>query len=102
MNFIIKKYKFYLAIAAPGIHKIETSTKVQIRKIAHTGQGCLIDSPFCGTQASYPEPSTAISTKLATNMEIIARGDKYFQHISQYNPGLEPVIISISSANLRN
>lgn len=36
----------------------------------------------------------------ATNIVIIAAGDKYFQQIIQYKEGREPVIISISSAKL--
>lgn len=69
--------------------------------MAHIGQECLSVSPLEGTHAAYPEPSTAISTKLATKIDNIASGDKYFQQINQYNPGLLPVIISISSANLK-
>jgi hypothetical protein len=39
--------------------------------------------PSDDIQASYPLPSVAIWTMLATNIDIMASGDKYFQQISQ-------------------
>lgn len=38
--------------------------------------------------------------KDAVKIVIIAAGERYFQQIIQYNAGRDPVIISMSSANL--
>lgn len=87
-------------MAAPGIQSTEARINTVMSNIAHIGHECRTVNPLDGTQASYPDPSTAISTKLATRIEIIAKGDKYFQQINQYKPGRWPVINSMSSANL--
>jgi hypothetical protein len=78
-----KTWRSYLAMAAPGIQAMELKTRTKMRTTDQVGHSCFTVSPLDGTHAAYPEPSTAISTKLATKMESIARGDKYFQQINQ-------------------
>lgn len=74
---------FYLQIAIPGIHNMDAKINIIISTTAHAGHSCLSVSPVEATQAWYPDPPTAISTKLAISMDSIASGDKYFQHTSQ-------------------
>lgn len=89
-------------MATPGIHNIDTDIRNNIKNIAHPGHSCSSVFPFSGTQAGYPLPLTIISMKLAVNIRIIAKGDRYFQHICQYKLGRDPIISSMSSENLHN
>ena len=77
----------YLQMATTGIHSTDNRIRIEINTIAHGGQSNFSVIPLEGTHAEYPDPSATISTTLATRMEIMASGDKYFQHTNQYSPG---------------
>lgn len=98
---VFKEKITYLQIATAGIHITEAITSNAARTTAHTGHSLRSVTPFNEIQASYPDPSVTISAILATRIDIIAKGDRYFQQINQYNPGRVPTIISMSSANLK-
>jgi len=67
----------------PGIQRTEQRTSTDMSTNAQVGQLRRSVVPSDAIQASYPLPSFTICHTLATNIEIIAIGDRYFQQISQ-------------------
>lgn len=90
----------YLVMATIGIHRTETSMRNTANTIHQWGHSNGSVTPLSAFHAGYRLPSDASSMKEAINIVIMAIGDTYFQQTIQYMLGREPVISSMSSANL--
>lgn len=93
-------YSTYLVMATIGIHSTETSMRNTANTMHQWGHSKGSVTPLMAFHAGYLLPSDASSMKEAINIVIMAIGDTYFQHTIQYMLGREPVISSMSSANL--
>lgn len=89
-----------LVIATIGIHSTETSIRNTANTIHQWGHSKGSVTPLIAFHAGYLLPSDASSMKDAIKIVIMAIGDTYFQQTIQYMFGREPVISSMSSANL--